>query len=846
MAGYIRQSSFVDGDTITAALFNDEYNQLVNAFSNTDGHKHDGTTAEGPVIGLIGDAGETSPNNKVLIDTTNNYIEFYVEVSSAPVQQLYIADGAIIPVTDSDIDLGTASLEFKDLYIDGTANIDSLVLGSGATVTAILDEDTLSSDSATALATQQSIKAYVDSQVTAQDLDFQGDSGGALSIDLDSETLTIAGGTGIDTVGATNTLTVSIDSTVATLTGTQTLTNKTLTSPDVNTPDIDGGTIDNTVIGGTTPAAGTFTTLTANTSITGTLVTAAQTNITSVGTLTGLTVNGDATFTGASYNAVWDSSDNALKFADNAKATFGDGDDLQIYHDGSDSYIDDAGVGDLVLRGNNQVLIRDKGTNDVMVNCVSGQFVKLYYNNAEKLATTSTGIDVTGDVVADGLTVDGNVELVGAALSLDFMESDQTDKNLRLRANGGVFSVQTLSDDKATQTNRLQISHTTGDVSFYEDTGTTQQFYWDASANSLGIGTTSPQVRLSIDNSATGGEALRIGDTSGAGGTTIGETYLGFTAYSSGTTQTYPHAWIGVTEYDVSDQKGILTFGTRQSNADVAPTEAMRIDNSGNLLVGKTSTAIETVGTTLFPTGRMISTADGDDVVVLNRQTSDGDIAGFRKDEATVGTIGTKGGDLTIGTGDTGLRFVDGDDAIWAIDTSTGDARDDAVSLGVAGARFKDLYLSGGAYVGGTTSANYLDDYEEGTWTPSYGGVTTEGTYTYGQQVGTYVKIGRTVTITCQITNITATSEGSGNVKIYDFPFTVTNSGAGYYPGSCILEFFSVDANTVNIAASPDSNSNRAIFWFTKDGTGDAILNVADRASDSADIRFTAVYETDS
>ena len=86
MAGYTRQSSFADGDTITAALFNDEYNQLVNAFSNTTGHSHDGTAASGPVIGLIGDAGETSPNNKVLIDTTNNYIEFYVEVSSSPVQ----------------------------------------------------------------------------------------------------------------------------------------------------------------------------------------------------------------------------------------------------------------------------------------------------------------------------------------------------------------------------------------------------------------------------------------------------------------------------------------------------------------------------------------------------------------------------------------------------------------------------------------------------------------------------------------------------------------------------------------------------------------------------------------
>ena len=134
MAGYTRQSSFADGDTITAALFNDEYNQLVNAFNNSTGHKHDGTTAEGPVIGLIGDAGETSPNNKVLIDSTNNYIEFYIEVSSAPVQQLYIADGAIVPVTDNDIDLGTSSLEFKNLYLDGTATIDTLTVDEAATV----------------------------------------------------------------------------------------------------------------------------------------------------------------------------------------------------------------------------------------------------------------------------------------------------------------------------------------------------------------------------------------------------------------------------------------------------------------------------------------------------------------------------------------------------------------------------------------------------------------------------------------------------------------------------------------------------------------------------------------
>ncbi|MAK73533.1 MAG: hypothetical protein CMK81_05460 [Pseudomonadales bacterium] len=239
MAGYTRQSTFTDGDVITAAHSNDEFNQLLAAFVNTSGHKHDGTAAEGPVIGLIGDPGVATPLNKVVIDNPNNQIEFSVDVSSSSVEQFVVKDGVIEPTTTNDIDLGASSKQFKDLHLDGTANIDSLVLSSGATVTAILDEDNMASDSATALATQQSIKAYVDTQLTAEDLDFQADSGGALSIDLDSETLTFTGGTGIDTSGSGNAVTFAIDSTVATLTGSQTLTNKTLTTPII--AEIDSG-----------------------------------------------------------------------------------------------------------------------------------------------------------------------------------------------------------------------------------------------------------------------------------------------------------------------------------------------------------------------------------------------------------------------------------------------------------------------------------------------------------------------------------------------------------------------------------------------------------------------------
>ena len=115
--------------------------------------------------------------------------------------------------------------------------LTSAVLNTADSGSAILDEDNMASDSATQLATQQSIKAFVEAQVTAEDLDITSDSG-TIAIDLDSETLTVAGGTGIDTTGSGNTITVAVDSTVATLTGSQTLTNKTLTAPTINTPTI--------------------------------------------------------------------------------------------------------------------------------------------------------------------------------------------------------------------------------------------------------------------------------------------------------------------------------------------------------------------------------------------------------------------------------------------------------------------------------------------------------------------------------------------------------------------------------------------------------------------------------
>jgi len=170
MAGYsARQSTFTTGDTILAAHSNDEFNQLLAAFNATTGHTHDGTAGEGGPITSIRDANTL---NKVLVDSTNNHLEFYINVSSSSVQQLRIQDGAIVPITDNDIDLGTSSLEFKDAFFDGTVEADAITIGgtnvtslfaslSGAnTFTGNIEIDVASGDPAIILDTQGADKFH--------------------------------------------------------------------------------------------------------------------------------------------------------------------------------------------------------------------------------------------------------------------------------------------------------------------------------------------------------------------------------------------------------------------------------------------------------------------------------------------------------------------------------------------------------------------------------------------------------------------------------------------------------------------------------------------------------------
>ena len=141
---------------------------------------------------------------------------------------------------------GTQTMTNKTLT---SPTLTSPVLNTAVSGSAILDEDDMSSNSATKAATQQSIKAYVDNQTTAQDLDIAPDSGTAQSIDLDSETLTFSGGTGIGTTASSNTVTVAFSNVIVTKTGTETLTNKTFTSPTIDSFSLGTSTISGLNIG---------------------------------------------------------------------------------------------------------------------------------------------------------------------------------------------------------------------------------------------------------------------------------------------------------------------------------------------------------------------------------------------------------------------------------------------------------------------------------------------------------------------------------------------------------------------------------------------------------------------
>jgi hypothetical protein len=349
------------------------------------------------------------------------------------------------------------------------------------------------------------------------------------------------------------------------------------------------------------------------------------------------------------------------------------------------------------------------------------------------------------------------------------------------------------------------------------------------STGNVGIGTTSPSAKLSVLGTTKVGEGV-ASNTSKLMVNTLSGTAAGIQLLQDGV-----ESWIIQNLASTT----ALTFGN-------SGTERVRIDSSGNFMVGKTAVDNTTVGFRFDGSSGFSSfVRDGNAPLLLVRKSDDGDILQFKKDTTTVGSIGVIGSDVTIGNGDTGLRFVASIDAIAPATLSTPANRDAAIDLGTSAVRFKDLYLSGGVYLGGTGAANLLDDYEEGTFSPTI--VTSGSTVSYTSQLGSYTKVGRAVHFSYAINLNVVTSQGSGTFELGGLPFASASTNINNNRYVCQTYGIDFDSSKYQFYAYTPSTSVSIlrVLYTTDNGTWTVATTANFAINNSDTIVICGTYFTD-
>jgi hypothetical protein len=443
-----------------------------------------------------------------------------------------------------------------------------------------------------------------------------------------------------------------------------------------------------------------------------------------------------------------------------------------------------------------------------------------------------------GTVTADGLTVSGTTntptvfETSVAASYIQFKDSGTTvDNNNRIGSNGDTLTLWS---------------------------GGTKAVTIDASQR-LGIGTTDIDAQLhvygqnqstaNLTDAGVSGATIRLSDNqtaAGSGGAVVFANNQGDVANSAGFA-----AIKGLLGNGSGNTLGDMAFSTRGATTDTALTERMRVTYNGNLLVGVTTNATTTSAEGLVYNngGSLLVTRDQAPQLYLTRTSTNGTMVIFRRDAAEVGEIISVGGtDIAIGSGDTGLRFYNTEKRIQPFDIDSGLNSDALISLGASNKRFTDLYLSGGIYVGGAVAANYLDDYEEGTFTVTISCDSGTISLEAGANLLSYTKIGRLVHIQGGL-NVLSVSSPSGQFRITSLPFDMDTSigeDADLSAGSAALYNMASDVSGLINAEVSVVGVDTTILIRDGGGTAAGVAGIANKFDADSIVRLSLTYHTTS
>jgi len=562
----------------------------------------------------------------------------------------------------------------------------------------------------------------------------------------------------------------------------------------------------------------------------------------------GATHDGDVTFTGASANVVWDKSEDDLIFNDNAKAVFGTGSDLQIYHNGSHSYIDENGAGIFAIRSNGTELALTSVSGESMGRFINDGAVELYYDNAKKFETTSTGVSVSGSVSVDagtnttqaifsgsggsgarGLAIvteaagaadEGvifNARSSGTTATMKFQTNSAT--ALTIQGEGDEIDIPDGTKLRFGDSNDLQIYHS-GSNSFIDETGTGNlliraaeevQIKDSDSSEAMGIFKKNGAVELYYNND-------KKFETCSTGTILHKEAFI--TGVEDGDARLYFHADEGDDNAD-KWQFGAATQGhfyiqnlasgvwetniefNGNGNVELYYDNSKKFETtSGGATVTGTLESTEAIGvgesspdvrlhvTETFNTGYTVDNATTESNNLLKLENPSSTANAFAGIAFRTGS----GADMYFGSiqqsgndGDFYFANQNSTNKELLRIKSTGDVNiaDGNLIIGTSG---HGIDFSATANSSGTVASELLADYEIGTWTPQLGGSGNSFTY-HADCGGSYIKVGQLVTLLGAI-RLTARS-GSSQLTLHNFPFTVgdVSSGDSNHEGGVVTHY---------------------------------------------------------